>query len=248
MATPRRQGRPVSTQFLGRERTLQCPPTARQDGLKGGGSTGTASLMTPAWLWLWPALRQPGCSVGQLLPRQEAGAWGRDWFWCEDAETGRSFHCAGPLRGECHWRGWMGCAKWMAKPSASPSKTHGCPQPGCAHRGGSGILPSDHALMVPKTGRRAGAVCRALLGKVILGTTDSPRQDVVRELAPSGSKEVAFILNESARYLSRAPKREDIRSICGPASLGQNRRMMMVATPRASARTPCWPAAVAWSP
>jgi glycerol-3-phosphate dehydrogenase len=33
---PGRQGRPGATQFLGRERTLQCLPTARQDGSRVG--------------------------------------------------------------------------------------------------------------------------------------------------------------------------------------------------------------------
>lgn len=50
------------------------------------------------------------------------------------------------------------------------------------------------------------------LGKLILGTTDSPRQDVVREPLPF-AEEVRFILEESARYLSRAPGVQDIRSI-----------------------------------
>jgi glycerol-3-phosphate dehydrogenase len=74
------------------------------------------------------------------------------------------------------------------------------------------FLPSDHALMVPKTADGRVLFAVPWLGKVILGTTDSPRQDVVREPLPF-KEEVAFILNESARYLSRAPKQEDIRSI-----------------------------------
>jgi glycerol-3-phosphate dehydrogenase len=50
------------------------------------------------------------------------------------------------------------------------------------------------------------------LGKTILGTTDTPRDDVVREPAPF-AEEVQFILRESARYLSRAPTRADVRSV-----------------------------------
>jgi glycerol-3-phosphate dehydrogenase len=50
------------------------------------------------------------------------------------------------------------------------------------------------------------------LGKVILGTTDTPRHDLARE--PQAFKEeVDFILGEAGRYLRRAPTRADIRSI-----------------------------------
>jgi glycerol-3-phosphate dehydrogenase len=50
------------------------------------------------------------------------------------------------------------------------------------------------------------------LGKVILGTTDSPRNDLDREPEPF-AQELQFILGESARYLRRAPGPSDIRSI-----------------------------------
>ena len=74
------------------------------------------------------------------------------------------------------------------------------------------FLPGTHALLVPKT--RDGRVLFAVpwLGKTILGTTDTPRDDVVREPTPFKS-EVEFILGESARYLARAPTRKDVRSV-----------------------------------
>ena len=49
-------------------------------------------------------------------------------------------------------------------------------------------------------------------GKTILGTTDTPRHDLAREPAPF-AEEVAFILQEAARYLVRAPQRSDVRSV-----------------------------------
>jgi glycerol-3-phosphate dehydrogenase len=50
------------------------------------------------------------------------------------------------------------------------------------------------------------------LGKVILGTTDTPSKDLDRE--PHALKEeVDFILRESARYLTKTPTRADIKSI-----------------------------------
>jgi glycerol-3-phosphate dehydrogenase len=74
------------------------------------------------------------------------------------------------------------------------------------------FLPSDHALIVPKTADGRVLFVVPWLGKLIVGTTDSPRHDVVREPL-AFPEEVRFILQESARYLTRAPGLQDIRSI-----------------------------------
>jgi glycerol-3-phosphate dehydrogenase len=76
----------------------------------------------------------------------------------------------------------------------------------------SDFLPGEHALLVPKT--QDGRVLFAVpwLGKVILGTTDTPRRDLAREPA-AFAEEVEFILGEAGKYLSRAPHRSDVRSI-----------------------------------
>ncbi len=73
------------------------------------------------------------------------------------------------------------------------------------------FLPGEHALLVPKT--RDGRVLFAVpwLGKVILGTTDTPRHDHPLEPEPFG-EEVEFILREAAGILARAPSRADVRS------------------------------------
>jgi glycerol-3-phosphate dehydrogenase len=74
------------------------------------------------------------------------------------------------------------------------------------------FFPGNHALLVPKTADGRVLFAVPWLGKVILGTTDTPRHDIVREPEPFAN-EVAFILNETARYLQRAPGRSDVRSI-----------------------------------
>jgi glycerol-3-phosphate dehydrogenase len=74
------------------------------------------------------------------------------------------------------------------------------------------FFPGDHALLVPKTADGRVLFAVPWLGKVILGTTDTPRHDLAREPEPFAD-EVAFILNESARYLQRAPQRSDVRSM-----------------------------------
>jgi glycerol-3-phosphate dehydrogenase len=74
------------------------------------------------------------------------------------------------------------------------------------------FLPGDHALMVPKTADGRVLFGVPWLGKIILGTTDTPRQDLPEEPRPF-KEELEFILSESARYLARAPKPSDIRSM-----------------------------------
>lgn len=74
------------------------------------------------------------------------------------------------------------------------------------------FMPGEHALLVPKT--RDGRVLFAVpwLGKLILGTTDTPREDLPRE-PQAFSGELAFILGEASRVLSRPVRTEDIRSV-----------------------------------
>jgi glycerol-3-phosphate dehydrogenase len=74
------------------------------------------------------------------------------------------------------------------------------------------FFPGDHALLIPKTADGRVLFAVPWLGKVILGTTDTPRHDLAREPEPF-AEEVAFILGESARYLRRAPQRRDVRSV-----------------------------------
>jgi glycerol-3-phosphate dehydrogenase len=74
------------------------------------------------------------------------------------------------------------------------------------------FLDADVGLMVPKTADGRVLFAVPWLGKVILGTTDTPRADLAREPQPF-KEEVDFILNESARYLKRAPKRSDVKSV-----------------------------------
>ena len=74
------------------------------------------------------------------------------------------------------------------------------------------FLPSDHALLVPKTADGRVLFAVPWLGKVILGTTDTPRNDLARE-PQAFAEEIEFILREAGNYLSRRPTRADIRSI-----------------------------------
>ena len=74
------------------------------------------------------------------------------------------------------------------------------------------FMPGSHALLVPKT--RDGRVLFAVpwLGKLILGPTDTPREDLPRD-PTAFDEELEFILGESARVLSRPVTTADIRSV-----------------------------------
>lgn len=74
------------------------------------------------------------------------------------------------------------------------------------------FLGGNTALMVPKTADGRVLFAVPWLGKVILGTTDTPRHDLALEPGPFPD-EVEFILTESARYLRRPPTRADVKSI-----------------------------------
>ncbi len=73
------------------------------------------------------------------------------------------------------------------------------------------FLPTDSALLIPHT--PDGRVLFAIpwKGKVLLGTTDTPRSDLPLEPRPLAG-EVDFILETAGRYLTCSPRRGDVRS------------------------------------
>lgn len=74
------------------------------------------------------------------------------------------------------------------------------------------FMPGDNALIVPKTADGRVLFAVPWLGKVILGTTDTPQEHPTVE--PRALKaELDFILRESAAHLQKAPGTQDIRSI-----------------------------------
>jgi glycerol-3-phosphate dehydrogenase len=83
------------------------------------------------------------------------------------------------------------------------------------------FLAGDTALMVPKTADGRVLFAVPWLGKVILGTTDTPRNDLAREPAPS-RKRSAFILSENLRATCARTGRAPTSKCLGrPAAAGQ---------------------------
>lgn len=73
------------------------------------------------------------------------------------------------------------------------------------------FFPSDVAMLVPRTADGRVLFAVPWLGRVILGTTDTPRAD--RPLDPRPfDDEIDFILREAGRHLARPPTRGDVRS------------------------------------
>lgn len=210
------------TELLNPEQTKTLLPTVRTQGLHGGvkywdGQFNDARLAitlarTAA---AHGALMLNYCRVDTLLYDQ-----GRvTGVSCTDAETGRRYRVASRcvINATGVWVNEL-CAQDDSKRSspmgtgaAGPRIPEVTPSQGIHLVVDREFLPGETALMIPKT--RDGRVLFALpwLGKVILGTTDTPRGDMPLEPQPM-AHEVDFILAEAGRYLSRTPMRQDVRS------------------------------------
>ena len=204
-----------ATRFLSRARTLAAVPGVQPAGLKGGvlywdGQFDDARLAI--------ALARTAAQRGALLinycavtaiDHEDGKVSG---VRCEERETGEMFS----VRSRCVVNA---AGVWVDRLRELDGEATGqhttplvAPSQGVHIVVDREFLPGDNALLVPKTtdGRVLFAV--PWLGKVILGTTDTPRNDLARE-PRARDEEIAFVLGESARYLRRAPQRRDIRSV-----------------------------------
>jgi len=204
-----------ATEFLTREQTLACLPTARPQGLKGGvkywdGQFDDARLAL--------ALARTAASRGALVVNYCAATGLRHeggkvvGLTCQDQETRTVYE----LSARCVINA---AGVWVDQFRQKDGEAIGRPvKPMVAPSQGVHIvvdrefLPGDHALMVPKTADGRVLFGVPWLGKIILGTTDTPRNDLPEEPRPF-KEELEFILQESGRYLNRAPATGDIRSI-----------------------------------
>ncbi|MCJ7757979.1 MAG: glycerol-3-phosphate dehydrogenase/oxidase [Gillisia sp.] len=74
------------------------------------------------------------------------------------------------------------------------------------------FLPDNDAIMIPKTDDGRVLFLVPWHGRVVVGTTDTPIEK--ESLEPIAlEKEIDFILNTAARYLTKAPKRSDVLSV-----------------------------------
>jgi glycerol-3-phosphate dehydrogenase len=73
------------------------------------------------------------------------------------------------------------------------------------------FLPGECAIMVPRTDDGRVLFCIPWLGRVLVGTTDTPLDAVVAEPCPL-AEEIDFLLEHAARYLTKDPTRADVLS------------------------------------
>ena len=208
-----------STELLSRAEALKQLPNLRPTGLKGGvkywdGQFNDArfAIALARTAALHGALLVNYCKANELT--YESGKV--SGLICEDVRTGQRYQ----VRSRCVvnatgvWVDELRQKDGMAVPSPSGRQTQTmvAPSQGVHMVVDREFLNSDAALMVPKTADGRVLFAVPWLGKVILGTTDTPRHDLMLEPKPF-EEEIEFILLESARYLSRAPQRKDIKSI-----------------------------------
>lgn len=203
------------TEFLNPTQTLRALPTVRVQHLRGGvrywdGQFDDArlALALARTAARAGALLLNHCPVGELLYEGGRVAGLR----CTDEETGRSF----AVRARCVVNAtgvWVDALRQQdGVASGQPVRPVVTPSQGVHLVVDREFLPGDAALMVPKTADGRVLFAVPWLGKLILGTTDTPRDAIEVEPRPL-AQEVTFILEEAGRYLRRAPTRQDVRSI-----------------------------------
>jgi glycerol-3-phosphate dehydrogenase len=76
----------------------------------------------------------------------------------------------------------------------------------------SSFLQSSSAIMIPKTDDGRVLFAIPWYGKVVVGTTDTPLDTITLE-PKALDQEIDFILRTAGKYLTRPPKREDVKCI-----------------------------------
>jgi glycerol-3-phosphate dehydrogenase len=203
------------TKLLSRAQALACLPTARSHGLKGGVKYWDAQFDDAR---LAVALARTAASRGALILNYCAatGLVHKDGkvvgLTCRDRETSKDYQ----LKARCVINAtgvWVDEIRQRdAQTSGRPIQALVAPSQGVHVVVDREFLPGYHALMIPKTADGRVLFGVPWLGKIILGTTDTPRADLAREPRPF-NEGVDFILGESARYLVKAPSRADIKSM-----------------------------------
>jgi glycerol-3-phosphate dehydrogenase len=200
------------TRVLSRKETLACLPSVRFEGLRGGvlyfdGQFDDARLL----INLVQTASEHGAALLNYAPvtgfaRDAQGLV--DGVIFRDAETGGEFearariviNAAGPF---------ADAVRIKADPSATPIVA---PSQGVHLVLDRSFLPSETALMIPRT--PDGRVMFAIPWQdhTLLGTTDTPLDSVSLEPVAL-EREIEFILATASSYLARKPERADVLSV-----------------------------------
>lgn len=191
-------------------RTIAALPTVRPSGLRGGIAYWDAQF-DDARLAL--ALARTVTDLGGLAVNHCVATGlmvdsGRvRGVELRDAETGATFRVT--ARVVINASGvWADGVRRMAQPGAASLLS---PSQGLHLVVGHRFLPGNDAMLIPHTDDGRVLFMIPWQGRVLLGTTDTPRTDLPLEPRPLPG-EVDFILETAARYLVRAPTRDDVLS------------------------------------
>lgn len=204
-----------TTRFLGVRQVMATLPGVRVEGLKGGvmywdGQFDDArlALALARTAALHTALLLNYCPVNELLYDNNKVAG----VVCTDTETQQSFK----VRAKCVINAtgvWVDALRTQdAAQQGYSSQQLVSPSQGVHLVVDRDFLPAEHALLIPKTADGRVLFAVPWLGKVILGTTDTPRPDLALEPTAFDS-EISFILQEAGNYLAKKPTRSDVKSV-----------------------------------
>lgn len=199
------------SRVLDAARTVAALPNVRSEGLRGGIAYWDArfddarlavALMRTVFDFGGAALNYMPVD-GLLIDDGKVTG-----VFATDAESGTPFRIA--ARVVINATGvWVDALRHRERPQA-PALLR--PSQGVHLVVGREFLPGDDAMLVPRT--EDGRVLFAIpwQGRVLLGTTDTPRDDLPLEPAPLDD-EIGFILRTAGRYLRRTPELADVSSV-----------------------------------
>jgi glycerol-3-phosphate dehydrogenase len=201
------------TELLGPNKVQQALPTVRTDGLVGGVRYWDAQFDDARLaLALARTASQHGamilnyCMATELLHHSDKVVG----LVCEDLETRTQYK----VSARCVVNATGVWADGLRRTDMAPKDFAARVQPA---RGAHLILdrrflPTNQALMVPKTSDGRVLFAIPWQGKLLAGTTDVPTAEPVHD--PEATRdEVDFILSELGEYLKDAPTRSDILSL-----------------------------------
>jgi glycerol-3-phosphate dehydrogenase len=205
-------------------RTLELLPGVKPAACGAACATGTASSTTRAWRAAGPhrrAARRAGAQPLQAtgLLREAGQVRGLQ------VRARRPGRATSNVRARCVVNAtgvWVDAVRDMDREAGAPQR-----QPMVAPSQGVHLivdrkfLPGSHALLVPKTADGRVMFAVPWLGKTILGTTDTPREDLARE-PEAFCEDVGFILREAGALpgAGAAAQRRAL-GLGGPAAAGQ---------------------------
>jgi len=197
---------------LSKPQTLEYLPTIKQDGLRGGvmyydGQFDDARFL----ISLVQTAAEQGAlplSYMQVVGLEKSGDGYTNGVIARDLESGREIHARAKVVINATGAFADG-VRSLAEPSIKPMIA--------ASQGihlvfDRSFLPKDTAVMVPHTSDGRVMFAIPWHGHTLIGTTDTPIEDVALEPRPL-EQEIDFILQTSALYLHKAPSRADVLSM-----------------------------------